>query len=453
VRKGSDSVPMGWWGRAAGMLVALVMLLVMYLPATALSSPIPHATSTGWAGPLKIDSAQVQGLSCPSTSFCAAIDVNGDMVTFNGGVWGAPAPESLQGGQILQAISCTSASFCAGIDGNEDAYVYNGQGWSAPSKLTTDPGDDGTVTSVSCGSSTFCVAVGGYTSDESFTYDGGTWGPADTFYTSAGADTTYATTISCAGNLCAAGDFKGQLFTLSVGVWSGPTPTVTNHTIFSVSCGAGLFCVASADGSTFAFNGGVWSAATSSPPIMTLACVDAAFCEGLAGEGASTYDGSSWGTLVSDVNGPAVSCATATFCVAAGAAGAVFTYSGGSSGTTPPASGKPGSATLTGVAVSGTTASIVLSCRGAAGAHCVGTVTERAKLRVRVGGHYRTRTETLASGAYALTAGKRATVRLKLDRSGRNALASAGKLKVSLVVLAGTGTSAKTLVTRSLTYR
>jgi len=436
------------------MIVALTMLLlVTYLPATALASPTPHATSTGWAGPSKIDSSEVQGLSCPSTSFCAAVDVDGNMLTFNGNVWSAPAPESLQGGAILQAISCTSSSFCAGIDSNENAYVYNGQGWSAPSKLTTDPGNLGYVTSVSCGSSTFCVAVGGYTSDESFTYNGATWGPADSFDPFSGGGTTYATTISCVGDLCAAGDFKGQLFTLSGGIWSGPTPTVTNHTIFSVSCGAGPFCVASDDGSTFKFNGGAWSAATASPPIMTLACVDAGFCEGLAGEGASTYDGSSWGTLVSDVNGPMVSCATTTFCVAAGALGEVFTYSGAGTGTTPPASGKPASATLTGVAVKGTTASIALSCRAAAGAHCVGTLTETAKLRVRVGGHYRTRTETLASGAYTLTAGKRATVRLKLDRSGRDALASAGKLKVSLVVRAGTGKSAKTLVTRALTYR
>ena len=52
-------------------------------------------------------------------------------------------------------MSCPSASFCVAVDDDGNAFTYNGSSWSTPSRIDTI----GDLTSVSCPSSSFCVAV------------------------------------------------------------------------------------------------------------------------------------------------------------------------------------------------------------------------------------------------------------------------------------------------------
>jgi hypothetical protein len=96
----------------------------------------------------------VDGVSCPSATFCVAIDGSdadgSDALTYNGTSWSAP----VHIGPAVDGVSCPSATFCVAVDKNGDALTYNGTSWSAPTKI------GGGLTSVSCSSATFCVAVG-----------------------------------------------------------------------------------------------------------------------------------------------------------------------------------------------------------------------------------------------------------------------------------------------------
>ncbi len=102
----------------------------------------------------------LDSVSCPSASFCAAVDVTGYALTWNGTswsrpVWSATSPADPHGG-ALAAVSCASALFCVAVDGDGRALVWDGRGWSVP--VAVDP-DGGGLTAVSCPSAWSCVAV------------------------------------------------------------------------------------------------------------------------------------------------------------------------------------------------------------------------------------------------------------------------------------------------------
>jgi hypothetical protein len=81
---------------------------------------------TQWSVSVAVDPTDyVASLSCPETTFCAAVDGllpegfsagngSGAVMFFNGISWSAPA--DIDGGGILQSISCVSRSFCMAVD-------------------------------------------------------------------------------------------------------------------------------------------------------------------------------------------------------------------------------------------------------------------------------------------------------------------------------------------------
>lgn len=91
-------------------------------------------------------------ISCPSTTFCAAVGSNSVVTTTNGGAsWAAgslPSPGT-------DAISCASATVCVAVGGGSSAVTKNGgASWNAGGTLT------GVIAGISCPSTTFCAAVG-----------------------------------------------------------------------------------------------------------------------------------------------------------------------------------------------------------------------------------------------------------------------------------------------------
>jgi hypothetical protein len=89
-------------------------------------------------------------------------------------------------------------------------------------------------------------------------------------------------------------------------------------------------------------------------------------------------------------------------------------------------------------------------------ASCTGTIelTEQLTVKVRVGGHTRSKRETvvLAKGTYALTAGHAATILLRLTAAGKSALSKAPHHGLSAEALATVtgGTNAKRSITVSV---
>jgi len=143
-------------------------------------------------------------------------------------------------------------------------------------------------------------------------------------------------------------------------------------------------------------------------------------------------------------------------------AGADQTLTTSSVGTPPPA---VGSVTVGRAKVSGNSASVRVTCTGAAGAQCnlsLGmTVTEtfRGHKLVAVAARVRHKVVGVGSATLALTAGHAQTVRISLNGQGRKLLASRHVLKVKLVVTEALGNgqsatvSAQTVTFKTHTHR
>jgi hypothetical protein len=144
---------------------------------------------TSWGGLSTIDpGGNLTSISCPTLSFCAALDLDGDAVnpddasavTFGGSTWTDPVaiPDDFGDGQDL---SCASAKLCVAIDNGGDASVYNGKSWGkvdpidSASAATVRGGVPGQTIAVSCVKPSFCVVVDG--NGDAVGYDNGFWGP------------------------------------------------------------------------------------------------------------------------------------------------------------------------------------------------------------------------------------------------------------------------------------
>ena len=90
-------------------------------------------------------------LSCPTDTFCAAVDLSGSAMVRSSGGWSAPVSVDQNS---LNAVSCTSATFCLAVDQTGNALSFNGSTWSTPSSTGA-----ASLTSVSCATSTSCRAV------------------------------------------------------------------------------------------------------------------------------------------------------------------------------------------------------------------------------------------------------------------------------------------------------
>ena len=98
--------------------------------------------------------ARLISVSCPTISFCVAVDDSGNALTYNGSSWSAP--NNIDAGQGFFSVSCPTMSFCVALDGSGNALKYNGSSWSTPTKMDNT---SGYVTSVSCPTVSFCMAV------------------------------------------------------------------------------------------------------------------------------------------------------------------------------------------------------------------------------------------------------------------------------------------------------
>jgi hypothetical protein len=181
--------------------------------------------------------AGVVSVSCPASSFCAAVTVLGGAVTFNGSTWSIKGrawstrhivePAKLVGQATgfgfpsIAGVSCPSSSFCVAVSAIGDASTFNGKSWSGPNSVdpnSVTTGNGSGLTAVSCPSSTFCVAVDG--GGDAVTFDGTRWSEPEPIDPSLGL-----TSVSCSySSFCVALDDIGDALTYNGQNWSSPRP-------------------------------------------------------------------------------------------------------------------------------------------------------------------------------------------------------------------------------------
>jgi hypothetical protein len=175
-------------------------------------------------------------VSCASTTYCVAMGYSGDTYSYNGTKWTARATTS--GAELsVTGVSCTAASHCLAIvDADENgtygwySEVFDGKTWGAPTMVSSDD-----VNGLSCVSASFCVAAGGA---DAFTYNGTRW--------TAQPLGLYSTAVSCGSTtFCVAVSSSGNQATVFTGTsWTKPAsvgPAATR--LEDVSCTSDGFCL------------------------------------------------------------------------------------------------------------------------------------------------------------------------------------------------------------------
>ncbi len=327
----------------------------------------------------------LNGVSCVSAKFCAAVGTQGHgaglsqgdvplTMIWNGKRWlktAAPLPANVRLGQ-LDSVSCTSAAYCVavgnagGTDSPPLAETWNGRAWTPATLPAHGPVSSGLA--VSCGAARSCAAVGFYVAPG---------GPSPFLETLAGPKWTVrglpAMFAAFGGISCAAasycvlgGSYAGPAnHAVIFGSWNGEafTPMKEASPAAFVSAITGLSCVSATTctaigttagaagqpyGQSFAvgtWNGRAWSVTSVAGPsgvqnqLGGVSCASAASCVAVGVSSANgsqqtsralaeSYDGRSW-TMARVPALPkgassafsAVSCVSATWCAAVGAGG------------------------------------------------------------------------------------------------------------------------------------
>ena len=261
-------------------------------------------------------------VSCPSQSFCAAIETGGVAATFSGGSWSKPI--KIDPYKHLRSVSCSSPSFCVAVGAYGLAMTYTGKWWSTPAAIASVQ-----LESVSCPSTSFCVAVGGL--GEAVIYNGSSW--SEPVKIDRGS---LPKSVSCVSEaFCAAVDSNGNVLTFNGSAWSSPQSIDSGHELTSVSCTSESFCAAvDGKGNAMTLKGGSWSTPAnidSESGLLSVSCVSESFCLTMAEHGkAEVFNGGSWseGASMGGVAGAAVSCPSESFCVAADTEGIASTFNG-----------------------------------------------------------------------------------------------------------------------------
>ena len=183
----------------------------------------------GWARPRRIDRlGPLAAVSCVSRAFCVA--VGSAVVMRTNGRWRAPRSDGPRG---FADVSCVSARFCVAVDTGGRAVRWNGHQWSAPAVA-----GGGGLLAVSCASSSSCLAVG----KGSARWDGHSWHHV--------ANPPHAwnlTDVDCVStSYCTSGGIGG-FYVRHDGLWShAVAPSIAIDEVW-LSCASSRLCIGEAD--------------------------------------------------------------------------------------------------------------------------------------------------------------------------------------------------------------
>jgi hypothetical protein len=279
----------------------------------------------------------ILGVSCPTITWCAAVDGAGNVITYSNGSWSAPHLVNTDG-EGFTGISCPTTTFCMAVSYLNGYTIYNGTSWS-PMTMTPS-GIGGGLWGVSCSSPTFCGIESDDFGDTAY-YINGVWSQPPSSSDGEGINGIGlgqgSTPVSCVGTFCMYVSNGGYSQTSNDGTdLSAPMaiPGQTGYLTSSVSCTSATYCVAVNTGAYTAavWNGSGWTettsfGSTSSLGLNAVSCVGTS-CAAVDDESVySSAGGALWsGATPFDTTGePTVlSCATQTFCVSGDTSGYAY---------------------------------------------------------------------------------------------------------------------------------
>ena len=207
------------------------------------------ALASRWSALTLAGTSALADISCGQSSFCAAVDHAGDVITFNGTKWSPLNRVEMAPNDYFDAISCPSSAFCAAVSAEGRAATYDAGRWGALTTLDTLAA----FLDVSCPSVSFCMATAN--DGRSYVYDGTSWRAAGSVY---GA----LNPVSCTSPTFCAAVNSGYTYLYTGSSWS---QAAGNFNLAStVSCASVAFCIVGDGGDYLVYNGSGWSAPSQS---------------------------------------------------------------------------------------------------------------------------------------------------------------------------------------------
>jgi List-Bact-rpt repeat protein len=214
---------------------------------TVLTSVDPLDASAAWTANTVGIAYKLAGLTCPTSTFCLVGDAAGAIHTSSDPADSSAQWQTVQIEQFhpITAASCPSATRCVAVD--NDGRAYSTPDPTGDALAWTPKPIDGvnSLTAISCPTISLCVAVdkaGNAVTSTSPTFGSAPWQVA------AIDPGNHLTAVSCPSEtLCVASDMSGYVLvsTNPTGGVSAWTPIhITNHFLNSVSCATGPLCLA-----------------------------------------------------------------------------------------------------------------------------------------------------------------------------------------------------------------
>jgi hypothetical protein len=136
----------------------------------AVSSTDPGAATPTWSPARETGAALVSSISCASTSLCVAVDTDGHAAVSTDPAAGVPSwsattidssspPHSYPDVPHLDGVSCPSTSLCVAVDSRGDSVTSTNPAAASPNWSTPTAIDSASLSGVSCPSTSLCVAV------------------------------------------------------------------------------------------------------------------------------------------------------------------------------------------------------------------------------------------------------------------------------------------------------
>lgn len=89
-----------------------------------------------WSKPTKVDAFnEMVSVSCHGTTFCMAVDLRGDALSYGGSTKGWSAPTKVDSYYDMPSVSCPSSTFCVAVDSVGNELTYDGHAWAAPTNI------------------------------------------------------------------------------------------------------------------------------------------------------------------------------------------------------------------------------------------------------------------------------------------------------------------------------
>jgi hypothetical protein len=299
---------------------------------TGVSAGVPQTTLDP-----AVTADKVASVDCVTTTFCV-------FVTESGKAWktGDVTATTIDAGNTLTDVSCGTVTNCMAVDYTGRILRFDGSTWAAAVR----PDSRAMLISVSCIGAAFCVALDGGSFGWEIHWTGTTWSTVNPIDVSNGT-----TRVSCpTPTFCAAVDASGRAVTFNGTSWSAPTDISYPYLINMLECASATLCfTADGFGNLFRYDGITWSPETTDVPgelIRSVSCPTTTYCVFVTSSGKySTWNGSSWTPAADSTLGDQyrISCATTTYCGSVAANGTVSIFDGaGWVGWTVPGEGGSG---------------------------------------------------------------------------------------------------------------